>query len=106
MMGSKTHSPNLNRKAADMPDDRRTMAGIAELLGVKAATIRHYRAVSAPGGRYADHPFPEPDGHLSNVPYWLVTSDDKIRAWAAGRPGKGKGGGKPAHRTQETETDS
>lgn len=77
-----------------MPDDRRTTAGIAELLGVKAATIRHYRAVSAPGGRYADHPFPEPDGYLGNTPYWLVSNEDKIKQWAAARPGQGVGGGR------------
>lgn len=82
-----------------MPDDRRTTADIAELLSVKAATIRHYRAVSAPGGRYADNPFPEPDGHLGNIPYWLTSSDDKIRAWAAARPGKGVGGGRPSRIT-------
>lgn len=81
-----------------MPEDRRTMADLAELLGVKTATIRHYRAVSAPGGRYADHPFPKPSGHLGQTPYWLAERDDEIRAWAATRPGKGVGGGRPAHR--------
>jgi len=80
-----------------------TMADVAVMLGVKTATIRHYRAVSAPGGRYANHPFPEPDGHLGNVPYWFVTSDNKILAWAAGRPGQGAGGGRPARTTASSE---
>jgi hypothetical protein len=84
-----------------MTDDRRTMADLADLLGVKAATIRHYRAVSLPGGRYADHPFPEPSGHLGQTPYWLSERNDEIRAWAAARPGKGVGGGRPSHRVAE-----
>lgn len=89
-------------KGHDMPEDRRTMADLADLLKVKTATIRHYRAVSAPGGRYADHPFPEPSGHLANVPYWLANRDDEIRAWAAGRPGQGVGGGRPAQSKEES----
>lgn len=81
-----------------MPDNLRTMADLAELLGVKTATIRHYRAVSAPGGRYADHPFPEPSGHLGQTPYWLAERNDEIRKWAADRPGQGVGGGRPSRR--------
>jgi hypothetical protein len=76
----------------------RTTADLAALLGVKPATIRHYRADSRPGGRYADHPFPDPDGHLGITPYWNPERDQEIRAWAAERPGQGVGGGRPARR--------
>lgn len=88
----------FDRKAGGVTEQLRTMADLAALLGVKTATIRHYRADSLPGGRYENHPFPEPDGHLGSTPYWLRDRDDQIRAWAAARPGKGVGGGKPAHR--------
>jgi hypothetical protein len=79
----------------------RTTADLAAMLGVKAATIRHYRADSRPRGRYAQHPFPQPDGHLGKTPYWDPGRDDEIRAWAATRPGQGVGGGRPAHRGAE-----
>lgn len=73
-------------------------ADVAELLGVKAATIRHYRADSLPGGRYADHPFPQPDGKVGSLVYWEQVREQELREWAAKRPGKGAGGGRPAHK--------
>lgn len=83
-----------------MPDDYRTIADLADMLGVKAATIRHYRADSLPGGRYADHPFPAEDGHFGRTPVWSVQRDEEIKKWAATRAGKGVGGGRPAHRSE------
>lgn len=77
-----------------------TMADIAVMLGVKVTTVRHHRASSLPGCRYASHPFPEPDGHLSNAPYWDVNRELEIREWAASRPGQGVGGGR--RKTTET----
>lgn len=87
-------------KGTPMPAPRSTDA-LAALLGVKAATIRHYRTDSRPGGRYAEHPFPEPSGHLGQTPYWDPGRDGEILAWAAKRPGQGMGGGRPAHRERE-----
>lgn len=78
--------------------DLRTTADLARLLGVQPATIRHYRADSLPGGRYENHPFPEPDGKLGAAPYWEPGRDEEIRKWAATRPGQGVGGGRPSHR--------
>jgi len=73
-------------------------ADVAELLGVKAATIRHYRADSLPGGRYETHPFPEPDGKVGSLVYWEQAREQELRDWADKRPGKGVGGGRPAHK--------
>lgn len=70
-------------------------ADIADLLGVKAATIRHYRADSLPGGRYETHPFPEPNGKVGSLVYWEQDRAQEIRDWAAKRAGKGAGGGRP-----------
>lgn len=79
-------------------DDWLTTADLAELLGVKAATIRHYRADSLPDGRYETRPFPEPDDRLGNSPAWKASRKKEILDWAAGRPGMGAGGGQPAHK--------
>jgi hypothetical protein len=73
----------------------RTTADLARMLGVKPATIRHYRADSLPGGRYEARPFPQPDGKLGAAPYWRPERDEEILAWAASRPGQGAGGGRP-----------
>ena len=73
-------------------------ADVAELLGVKAATIRHYRADSLPGGRYEAHPFPAPDGKVGPLVYWEQERAGEIRNWADRRVGSGAGGGRPAHK--------
>lgn len=77
-----------------------TTADVAGLLGVKAATIRHYRADSLPGGRYEAHPFPQPDGKVGSLVYWKLDREQELRDWAAKRPGKGVGGGQPAHKNR------
>lgn len=77
----------------------RSTADLADLLGVKPATIRRYRA----GTRYADHPFPEPDGHIGIAPYWNADRDEEIRKWAETRVGMGAGGGQPAHKPKGTQ---
>jgi len=76
-----------------------TTADVANLLGVKPATIRLYRTSSRPGGRYEQHPFPEPDSHVGINPVWLAGREEEILKWAMTRIGKGVGGGKPAHKT-------
>jgi hypothetical protein len=78
-----------------------TTADVASLLGVKPATIRHYRADSLPGGRYADHPFPAPNGKVGPLVYWNLDREQEIRDWAASRPGSGVGGGRPAHKNRD-----
>lgn len=81
-------------------DDWLTTADLAELLGVKPASIRHYRADSLPGGRYESHPFPAPDTKLGNAPAWKASRADEVRAWADTRAGQGAGGGQSAHRSR------
>ena len=83
----------------------RTTADVARLLGVKPATIRHYRADSLPGGRYESHPFPAPDGKLGAAPYWLPGRDEEIRKWATDRPGQGSGGGRPTRQRADEASD-
>jgi predicted DNA-binding transcriptional regulator AlpA len=60
---------------------------VAARLGVTRATIQRYR--SADRGKYG---FPEPDGMIGRTPWW---KPETIDAWAANRPGKGAGGGRP-----------
>lgn len=79
-------------------DDWLTTADLAALLGVQSATIRHYRADSLAGGRYADHPFPAPDTKLGNAPAWKISRRQEILDWSSTRLGKGAGGGQPAHK--------
>lgn len=77
-----------------------TTADVADLLGVKPGTIRLYRTSSRPGGRYEQHPFPEPDYHVGINPVWLAGRKKEILHWAATRPGRGAGGGQPAHKNR------
>jgi predicted DNA-binding transcriptional regulator AlpA len=68
-----------------MPREYLDVAAIAELAGVKPATISRYAA----GG---DPTFPEPDITLSGRGGWLRETVD---VWLASRPGQGSGGGRP-----------
>jgi hypothetical protein len=68
---------------------------VAGILGVKTETLRFYRAHSKPAGRYENHPFPKPDYDLDGRPAWKADREQEIRDWAAKRPGKGVGGGRP-----------
>lgn len=52
-------------------------------------SVSQYLAESKAPGRYADHPFPAPAGHIGQWPYWLPTQEKAIRAWAAKRRGAG-----------------
>lgn len=53
-----------------------------------AATVRQYLADSK-GGRFRDHPFPEPGGRVGRSPVWLPDQIPAIREWARTRPGAG-----------------
>lgn len=75
--------------------DYLTTADLAELLGVKPATVRFLRAQSKPGGRYDGDPFPEPDLTIAQSPAWKADRVDEIKAWNGRRPGQGMGGGRP-----------
>jgi hypothetical protein len=82
-----------------------TISEVAELLGsgVKPKTVSQYLLESRAEigktvkrkGRYADHPFPEPDGRIGRAPWWLPSRRTEILTWAAERPGQGVGGGRP-----------
>lgn len=71
----------------------------AERAGVQPSTWRAY--CSPRDGRPPRGPKPDGtdvrDGHA--MPYWYPSTVD---AWLAGRPGQGKGGGRP--RTYHSET--
>jgi hypothetical protein len=71
---------------------------------VKGKTVSTYlyesrplvgRGVRERPGRYAGHPFPEPDGYHGKAPWWCWERQDEVREWAASRPGQGVGGGRP-----------
>lgn len=70
-------------------------ADLAELLGMKPASVRFLRAQSKPGGRYEADPFPEPDLVIARSPAWSEGRADEIAAWNKRRPGQGAGGGRP-----------
>lgn len=70
-------------------------AGVADLLGVDRGTVYRYRS-----GDRAKYGFPEPDGHLGQSPWWWSTT---IERWAAKRPGKGTGAGRPRKTKEEAE---
>jgi hypothetical protein len=70
-------------------------AAVAALIGVRPKTISQYLVESGPEGRYADHPFPAPDGRIGRGPYWLRKREKEIRKWAETRAGQGAGGGRP-----------
>lgn len=64
-------------------------SAVAELLGVAPKTISQFLVESKPGGRYAEHPFPAPDGRIGRGPYWLATRRKVIVEWDESRPGRG-----------------
>lgn len=68
---------------------------VAALIGVKPKSVSQYLVESKPPGRYAKHPFPMPDGYIGRGPWWRVERTAEIKEWAANRPGRGAGGGRP-----------
>jgi hypothetical protein len=73
------------------------IADVGEILKLSPETITRYMRESRGDGRYVDHPFPAPDGRVSNSPYWLPVRVEELRNWRSSRPGRGVGGGRPAH---------
>jgi hypothetical protein len=69
-------------------------AAVGQILGVSPETVSKYLIGSRKGGRYVDHPFPEPDGRIGRAPYWSPDRKEEIIAWGDGRPGQGAGGGR------------
>jgi hypothetical protein len=76
------------------------IADVAALLGpnIKSKTVSTYlyesqaqigRGERQRRGRYADHPFPAPNGHEGKAPWWRIERQAEILAWAASRPGQG-----------------
>jgi hypothetical protein len=64
-------------------------AAVAALLGLEPDTISRYLHHSRAGGRYADHPFPAPDGHVGRGPWWSANRRGDLLAWNAERLGQG-----------------
>jgi len=62
---------------------------------LKDKTVSQYLVESREGGKYEKHPFPTPDGYIGRGPWWRREREQEIRDWAAARPGRGKGGGRP-----------
>lgn len=49
-------------------------------------------------GKFADDPFPPPDGYLGKAPWWDRSREPEIRAWFGRHPRRSKGdgiGGRP-----------
>ena len=67
--------------------------GVGERLGISAVSVRRYMV--ADRDKYS---FPQPDGYLGRTPWWW---SDTIDGWAAARPGRGVGGGRPRKATHE-----
>ena len=70
-------------------------SAVAAILGVQPKTISQYLVESRGEGRYAERPFPAPDGYIGRGPWWRLERETEIRRWAAERPGQGVGGGRP-----------
>lgn len=69
-----------------------TYTEVAQHIGVKVGTARRMRGKGS---------IPVPDGRLGATPWW---SPDTIRAWAAARPGRGVGGGRPRRSNEKRVT--
>ena len=65
-----------------------TVADVAARLGVQRRTVEAYR-------HHPQYGFPEPDGRLGRTPWWWPATID---TWQKGRPGQGRGGGRPRKR--------
>lgn len=77
-----------------MDSEPMDLDAVGALLGVRGTTVSSYLQRSKPGGIYASHPFPPPSNHIARSPWWHRDRADEILAWAQGRVGQGKGGGR------------
>jgi hypothetical protein len=62
---------------------------------LKSKTISQFLVESKAGGRYAEHPFPPPDGRVGKSPVWKRGREQEFVTWDEGRVGQGRGGGRP-----------
>lgn len=92
-------------EGSDQPPEADVLdrSAVAKLLNVKPITISRYltesrRVVAGRPGRYANHPFPKPDGHIARSPYWNRDRTQELLDWAKNRAGRGAGGGRPRRR--------
>lgn len=64
-------------------------AAVAALLGISPDSVTRYLQHSKTGGRYADRPFPLPDGRVGRGPWWSANRRSELVEWANSRPGQG-----------------
>lgn len=74
-------------------------AAVAAFLGYSVKSISQFLTESREGGRYFDNKFPAPDGYIGRGPWWDKDRKPEFLAWKARRPGQGRGGGRPAHKS-------
>jgi hypothetical protein len=67
-------------------------AQLAAELDVDARTVSKWVARYPPA---SPHPFPAPDVAIGDVLGWNPKRLSEIKAWRAGMPGQGAGGGRP-----------
>jgi hypothetical protein len=73
---------------------------VAAHLGVTPKAVSQFLTDSKDGARYEHNKFPEPDGYIGRGPWWYKERADEFTAWMQSRPGRGKGGGRPAHKSR------
>jgi predicted DNA-binding transcriptional regulator AlpA len=76
-----------------------SMAQVGALLGVGRSAVSKWRERHPPG---TDHPFPAPDVEVGDAPGWAPERAEEIRAWRAGLPGRGAGGGRPRRQPEKS----
>lgn len=67
-----------------------TIENVAAYLGVHPRTVSAYLWHSRPGGRYAHHPFPSPNGYAGRSPWWAAARRTEFDEWNRARPGRGR----------------
>ena len=91
---------NVDQVPEDFMADRTdrlflTNVDVAELGGVDPKSVSRARQRSKPGQRYADDPFPEPDGRHGQWPWWKLDREQEIRDWFARHQDRTGVGGRP-----------
>ena len=82
-----------------IPSDAIDTLGVAEILEVSRATVRQYLLWRRTDPRGPETDLPAPAAYLGRSPVW---SEETIRAWSEGRPGRGHGRG-GRYKTSTTE---
>jgi len=102
-MTTKTHESNATRRPSATTIRRAlaellTLEDIADTMGWSPATAAKYRQRGV-----EQHGLPEPDATIGRTPVWFAAT---LEQWRVGRPGRGVGGGQPAHRPKDVEVTS